>query len=72
MGLVHESVLVGVVLDLNVTARWDKAALHLSDMSILKRRLCLTLVDLGKFLNSHSKVPASVLVHMRIVVDKMT
>lgn len=72
MGFVHESVFVGVVLDLNVTARWDKAALHLSDMSILKRRLSLTLVDLGKFFNAHSKVSASVLVDVRIVVDKMT
>ena len=75
--LVHESVFIGVVLDLNITAGWDKAALHLSDWStmILKRRLGLTLVDLCEFFNAHSQIPTSELVHRRvrgIVVDKVT
>ena len=75
MGLVHESVFVRVVLNLNITARWDKAALHLSNWSILERRFSLTLVDLSKFINAHAQVPASVLVNRirrGILVDKMT
>lgn len=74
VGLVNESVFIRVIFNLNITARWDKTALHLSDWSILERRFGLTLVDLGKFFNAHAQVPASILVDRirGILVDEMT